>query len=177
MYSNETELPGLHGRLYSCACGGRRMALDCKKLISETLLDISKTKKLRKITVTDIQRMSGISRQTFLNYFIDINDLIQYTYKKNIVIQWDPCDENLDYCDYLIEDLEKTREYHHFLKDALEIHGQNNLEEYMNGYCADFFQGWMEMYYPEKEVPEHLRYAVIYAAAGGNASEAEMDCQ
>lgn len=142
------------------------MALNYEDLLSDVLLELNETKRLGKITVTDIQKSSGISRQTFYNHFVDIFDLIQYTYKKNIVIQWDPYDKNLDFCDYLMEDLSRTMKYHHFLKEALDIHGQNNLKEYMVDYCIDFLQKWMQTYYPGSSMPDTLKYGIIFSASG-----------
>ena len=67
-----------------------KMVINYKNLLSESLLILNTTKTLKKITVTDLQKESGISRQTFYNHFLDIDDLIQYTYKKEIVVHWDP---------------------------------------------------------------------------------------
>lgn len=142
------------------------MALNYKDLISDTLLELNKDKSLRKIKITDIQKKSGISRQTFYNYFIDIYDLIQYTYTKNIVVHWNPNEKNLDFCSNLLEDLSKTMKYCKFLKDSFEIHGPNNLTNYMVDYCIDFELKWMQTYYGNDPMPVYMKNAVVFAAGG-----------
>ena len=53
------------------------MAIDVKALISDALLELCNEKPLSKISISDIQKKSGVSRQTFYNHFRDKNDLIQ----------------------------------------------------------------------------------------------------
>lgn len=142
------------------------MALNYKDLISNTLLEINQEKKLKKITVTDIQRQSGISRQTFYNHFIDMDDLIQFTYKKNIVVHWNPQDKELDFCDHILEDFSQTMKYKKFLKDSFEINSPNNLQDYMVDYCIAFEKDWMQTFYGNEPMPEDLQNAVVFAAGG-----------
>jgi|GEM_PF-376665 Transcriptional regulator len=142
------------------------MVINYKNLLSESLLILNTTKTLKKITVTDLQKESGISRQTFYNHFLDIDDLIQYTYKKEIVVHWDPHDLDLDFYDHIIEDFSKTKKYHKFLKDAFDIHGQNNLLEYTINYCVQFEQEWMQSFYGNETMPNSMLNAVAFAAGG-----------
>lgn len=142
------------------------MAVSYKDMISDTLLELNQSKSLKKISVTDIQKASGVSRQTFYNHFKDIFDLIQYTYTKNIVIHWDPKDKGLDFCDHLLQDFSRTMKYRKFLKDAFDLHGPNNLMDYMVDYCIDFEQQWMQTFYGEEPVPDEMRRAVTFAAGG-----------
>ena len=107
------------------------MALDVKKVIADALHSISEGKSLAKITIRDLLEETGFSRQTFYNHFKDMADLLHYIYRERIVIHWDPADVELDFCDYLIRDLSMTKEYRRFLRNALRIHGQNGLREYM----------------------------------------------
>lgn len=142
------------------------MAISYKDMISDTLLELNMSKNLKKISVTDIQKASGVSRQTFYHHFADILDLIQYTYTRNIVIHWDPDDKDLDFCDHLLEDFSRTMKYRKFLQDAFEFHGPNNLMDYMVDYCIDFEQKWMQTFYGEDPVPEYMQRAVTFAAGG-----------
>lgn len=61
------------------------MALNIHKILGDTLLEMCKTKKLESITVLDIIKETGISRQTFYNRFRDKNDLIQWTCEHNVL--------------------------------------------------------------------------------------------
>lgn len=142
------------------------MAINYKDIFCNALLQLNKNKRLNKITVTDVQKKANVSRQTFYNHFVDIYDLIQYTYKKKIVIHWDPTDTELDFCDHLLEDFSKTITYQHFLKDSFEIHDKNNLLDYMVNYCISFEQDWMQTFYGEIPMPLSLKNAVTFAAAG-----------
>ncbi len=49
-----------------------------KEAYCEALLALSERKELAKITVSDVVRECGTSRQTFYNHFKDINNLISY---------------------------------------------------------------------------------------------------
>ncbi len=61
------------------------MAIDVKELLSEALLNICHEKSLEFITISKLLRITGVSRQTFYNHFVDKNDLIQYIYNTRIV--------------------------------------------------------------------------------------------
>ena len=68
------------------------MAINIHKILSDTLLELNKTKKLQAITVQNILNESGVSRQAFYNRFKDKYDLIQWTYVHNVL------------CDFLASD-------------------------------------------------------------------------
>ena len=47
------------------------MAINIHKILSYTLLELCKEKKLQSITVQDILKRSGVSRQAFCNSFLE----------------------------------------------------------------------------------------------------------
>ena len=49
-----------------------------RKIFSDTLMEMLKTKPLNAITITDIVNQCGVSRQSFYYYFDDIYDLIEW---------------------------------------------------------------------------------------------------
>lgn len=49
-----------------------------KQHLCDVLYDMCETRRLAKITVTDVAREAGVSRQTLYNHFIDLDDLICY---------------------------------------------------------------------------------------------------
>ena len=61
------------------------MAINVKKLLAESLLELSEEKPLDKISVTDIVKRAGAGRQTFYNHFKDKNDLLYWIYKRTLV--------------------------------------------------------------------------------------------
>ena len=58
--------------------------MDTKTIFGESLLALNKTKDLDKITISDILKKAGFSRQTFYNHFADKYELLSYTLDKHI---------------------------------------------------------------------------------------------
>ena len=61
------------------------MTLVVKKMLANTLKELMNEKPLTKITVQDLTKKCGISRQTFYNNFKDIYDLVECIYLKEVV--------------------------------------------------------------------------------------------
>lgn len=55
-----------------------------KRLIAESLEKCLKTKRLEKISVTEIMRMANMTRQMFYHYFQDINALIYWIHLQRL---------------------------------------------------------------------------------------------
>ncbi|MDO4566758.1 MAG: TetR/AcrR family transcriptional regulator [Oscillospiraceae bacterium] len=131
------------------------MAIDVKKLTVDALLELLETKSLAKITIGDIQEKTGISRQTFYKYFRDKQDLIQYIYKTKILSKFkapddynynfsDDFDSEFDFGDSLIACFEADNKYRKFMKQAIQLNGQNNLRDYMIRHSEEFDCMWLE---------------------------------
>ena len=56
------------------------MTLVVKKMLANTLKELMNEKPLTKITVQDLTKKCGISRQTFYNHFHDIYELVEWIY-------------------------------------------------------------------------------------------------
>ena len=56
------------------------MTLVVKKMLANTLKELMNEKPLTKITVQDLTKKCGISRQTFYNHFHDIYELVEFQY-------------------------------------------------------------------------------------------------
>lgn len=65
------------------------MAIPVQTLIMEAFISLCEKKPLEKITVRDLQTVTGISRQTFYNHFRDRDDLIQQIYLHRIIPLFD----------------------------------------------------------------------------------------
>ena len=61
------------------------MTLVVKKMLANTLKELMNERPLTKITVQDLTKKCGISRQTFYNNFKDIYDLVEWIYLKEVV--------------------------------------------------------------------------------------------
>ena len=57
-----------------------QMTLVVKKMLANTLKRTNEWKPLTKITVQDLTKKCGISRQTFYNHFHDIYELVEWIY-------------------------------------------------------------------------------------------------
>lgn len=55
------------------------MPVNVKEIISQTFLELSKTKNVDKITVKDLSETCHISRQAFYYHFQDILDVIEWS--------------------------------------------------------------------------------------------------
>ena len=67
-------------------CGDRKRgggSMDKRELVrrhyADVLLGLCKDHRLRDLTVADVVEAAGTARQTFYNYFSDLNDLICFT--------------------------------------------------------------------------------------------------
>ena len=67
-------------RSFSSGNRGIQMTLVVKKMLANTLKELMNEKPLTKITVQDLTKRCGISRQTFYNHFHDIYELVEWIY-------------------------------------------------------------------------------------------------
>ena len=140
------------------------MAIDVRALIEDAMLELCNEKPLAKISVGDIQKKSGVSRQTFYNQNKKKNDLIQQIYLDRIITRWKVVDTDLAYYDSLLDVFERYTRYHQFLKQALSQSDQNCLREFMLEYCKKFDLEWHQRYYGAGPMPDALRFATEYHA-------------
>lgn len=118
------------------------MAINIHKILSDTLLELCKEKKLQSITVQDILKRSGVSRQAFYNRFRDKYELIQWTYLHNIL-----CDflNNGPYGSYYLNTLNYYRainNHRDFMRQACQISGQNCLKDYIYNFAINYDLEW-----------------------------------
>lgn len=111
--------------------------------ISRNLKEMSTHQSLESITVTALAKKCGINRGTFYYHFVDIYDLIIWTFELEVA---KPLEDYLlehDYgtwkgiMGYCLEQMYKSKS---FYCQAFRIEGQNNLCEYMqkrNNECWD----------------------------------------
>lgn len=138
------------------------MAIDVKALLADALLELCEQKPLSKISVSDILTQSGVSRQAFYNHFRDKQDLIQHIYLSRIIQRWQIPYENFSYYDELLKTFQTYIHYQRFLKQAIQMTGQNCLADFMTDHCIEFDRQWHQMCYGETPIPEDLRLATEY---------------
>ena len=145
------------------------MAINVKNIIASALLELCETKSLEALTVKQILEKSGVSRQTFYNHFIDKNDLIQYVYKEKIIPDFHDNNMNISFYDSLVIDFENMKKYHHFMKQACLMEGQNCLKDYIFNHCKEFDLKWHQELYGDEPMPESLRFATEYHATASSS--------
>ena len=142
------------------------MAINVKSIVADALLRLCETKSLSKITVADLQKESGVSRQTFYNHFKDKQDLIQYVYEHRVIALWQvPTDLSLDYYNAKLSLLESDAKYYKFLKQALKLSGANCLRNFMYEHSKKFDRAWHQAFYGKEPLPEELVFASDYHSA------------
>lgn len=140
------------------------MSIDVKKILANALLNLCQKQSLQSITVSQLLKETGVSRQTFYNHFKDKNDLICYIYDTYIVPDFDEHHMDIDFYESLLQTFQNIKKYHKFMKQACQIEGQNCLKDYIVEYCQQFDLKWHQNLYGSDPMPDDLKFATIYHA-------------
>lgn len=140
------------------------MSIDVKKILANALLNLCQKQSLQSITVSQLLKETGVSRQTFYNHFKDKNDLICYIYDTYIVPDFDEHHMDIDFYESLLQTFQNIKKYHKFMKEACQIEGQNCLKDYIVEHCQQFDLKWHQNLYGSDPMPDDLKFATIYHA-------------
>lgn len=140
------------------------MSIDVKKILANALLNLCQKQSLQPITVSQLLKETGVSRQTFYNHFKDKNDLICYIYDTYIVPDFDEHHMDIDFYESLLQTFQNIKKYHKFMKQACQIEGQNCLKDYIVEHCQQFDLKWHQNLYGSDPMPDDLKFATIYHA-------------
>lgn len=140
------------------------MSIDVKKILANALLNLCQKQSLQSITVSQLLKETGVSRQTFYNHFKDKNDLICYIYDTYIVPDFDEHHMDIDFYESLLQTFQNIKKYHKFMKQACQIEGQNCLKDYIVEHCQQFDLKWHQNLYGSDPMPDDLKFATIYHA-------------
>ena len=140
------------------------MSIDVKKILANALLNLCQKQSLQSITVSQLIKETGVSRQTFYNHFKDKNDLICYIYDTYIVPDFDEHHMDIDFYESLLQTFQNIKKYHKFMKQACQIEGQNCLKDYIVEHCQQFDLKWHQNLYGSDPMPDDLKFATIYHA-------------
>lgn len=104
-----------------------------KRELSTCLIALSKEEPLASITVSKLAQRCEISRGTFYNHFLDIYDLINWTFEVNVVEPLQHYIETHDgtWSGITRQCLEVMYAEREFYCQAMAIRGQNCLRDYM----------------------------------------------
>ncbi len=92
-----------------------------KEILAETLIDLSKTKPIEKITVKQIVNESGLSLQTFYNHFSDKAELLSFIHKTEISRIFDNIyEQGLPFHSIFLEDTFFEGYYREFMRNVTD---------------------------------------------------------
>ena len=140
------------------------MAIDVKHIIVDTMFELSREKPLAKVSILDISNRSGISRQTFYNYFKDKNDLIRWIFISTLD-RWDLVEKE-GYYFYLRDLYCKAQENSQFLRQACMLSGQNSLGEEIQGITYRYHRHHILTQITEDHLTDGIEYALRFNAYG-----------
>ncbi|MBQ0065461.1 MAG: TetR/AcrR family transcriptional regulator C-terminal domain-containing protein [Firmicutes bacterium] len=140
------------------------MAINLKEIIANGLLEICEWKPLDKITVKQVLEKTGVSRQSFYNHFIDMDDLIHYIYDSKVVPKYNSKNLDMNFYKNLVESFDNMRKYKKFMIQACKMEGQNCLKDYIFTHCEEFDLQFHQKLYGSQPMPESLKLATIYHA-------------
>lgn len=140
------------------------MAIDVKRIIAETIYELSKEKQLSKVSVLDISKRSGISRQTFYNHFKDKNDLIRWVFSCTLD-RWDLVEKE-GYYAYLCDLYRKAKDNSAFLRQACMLSGQNSLAEEIYDITYKYHRHHVIKQIGKKQLSPQIEFALRFDANG-----------
>lgn len=137
--------------------------MDTKTIFGESLLALNETKDLDKITISDILKKAGFSRQTFYNHFADKYELIQYVYKQMIIPTFDHLSADFDFTANMLVAYQNMQNHRKFMQQACRFKDQNNLQEYIFYHCYNFDLAWYQLLF-KGPLPTEVLLACQYHA-------------
>lgn len=140
------------------------MSQNSKVLFAEEFLLLLNKYSLESISIKQLTTKSGLSRQSFYNYFLDKNDLIHYIYEKYIIPDFDENNVDINFRDSLLLSFENMMKYHRFMKEACMREDQNCLKDYIFSHCEQFDLQWHQKIYGKRSMPNELVFATKYHA-------------
>ena len=140
------------------------MAIDMKKLLSDTLIEMSKRKPLAKITVQDLCKELGCSRQSFYNHFIDKDDLIIWTYQERAIDAFANFDGGI-FNAVKTTQLKLTQNFG-FFSQAIRITGVNSLREFIYEDCVKLYETYIIETHGPSVMTGELKFAIRFYAHG-----------
>lgn len=139
------------------------LTLATKRLFASELQNLAAQKPFAKISVAEICRASGATRQTFYYHFHDKYDLAAWIYLQDLSQAVEPTGTIGP--ESLTRMLEAMHQKRDFYRNALQDASQNNLMSYIREYGTNFLLEAVERQYHLDPTPQ-LRLAVRYHSYG-----------
>ena len=142
------------------------LKMDTKQVFADSIVELSKTKPLEKITVQNIVDYCEAGRQTFYNHFKDKEDLIGFVF----ISDERKCIENLQKGHTLKEQMNLIFstfvEKKQFYVSAYITHGQNSLGDIIFEHYFDYYTKLIAEKDGKEEVDEKLKAAIRFHCFG-----------
>lgn len=140
-----------------------------KRELSRTLKALASEKPLTSITIRELTQACGVSRGTFYNHFLDIYDLINWTFEADVIepLQGHICAHAQSEWHGITEHCLKIMyEDKDFYCQATRIEGQNCLQDYMRERNADSWKLLISRYMGQEKHydSEELEFIVRYTS-------------
>ena len=129
-----------------------------KELLAESFLELAQTKRIDKITITEITNNCGMSQPTFYNHFKDKYDLIVWIYTSRVSEVMGRID-NKSYLwkDTLLDGARYYAENCEFIKNALKhIGGQDSFIEYVRKRNTEFLKAEVQKKLMTEFIPDEI---------------------
>lgn len=140
--------------------------VDVKETLANSLIEISYSKPVNKITVQNITDNCSAARQTFYNHFKDKYDLINWIYqtKADEVLNAFTYDKSWYKC--MKQTYSIFLENKQFFTKVIDLSGQNSFTDFFYEHTRDFFIDSIVERYGEEELTEDLLYSIEFNSYG-----------
>lgn len=128
------------------------MTVSTKKAIIECTISLAEQKPLKKITVNDIVKQCGITRNTFYYHFHDIYDVLDKTIQEEIQKFEEADPEDYDRCMFNI--IEFTVMYKKVWRNLYKTIGQEELQKYVIGRLHGIFVKYIKLHLTDYEISD-----------------------
>lgn len=106
-----------------------------KKLLSDALKQAMKKKPFQKITVSELIEECKVNRKTFYYHFVDIYELLKWTFEQEAIEVVKNFDLMVDYEEAITFIMDYVEENNYILNCAYDSIGRDELKRF---FCSDF---------------------------------------
>lgn len=139
---------------------------DTKQILAESLIQLSRSKPIDKISVRSIVRNCGAGRQTFYNHFRDKYELINWFYISNSDRIIAECIDTEPWGIVIGRTLSFINEYKVFFGNAISEEGQLSFFISFYEYTKNFYKEYIKTNYGKNALTEELLFDIQFNSHG-----------
>lgn len=128
-----------------------------KKALSQALKSLMASLSFEKITINDITKEAGLSRNTFYYHFSDINELLEWTFDNEIVRGLESYEDLDTWKNGLLSVLNYTEENRKFCLNTFHSINRDRLEIFLYDITYHMLISIMDQSYNEKALEQTLK--------------------